>query len=222
MIRNTVAVYTRGNAWPYLGCAVIRPRKRHALSGTFLMAGTGYHSRIPNRLKNKWHRATCMASPGLDDATVAPMIPVSVVPMFAPRVRGNISSRVINPTAAIGVSVAVVMDEDWTMMVMPIPTSMLRYGLNPMTFFKTRAAPPLMMICRAYTMQNKHAHKPPKDQIVRNVPAPASVIFHSVRAMPPLRRRLSHNPFFILGHTAYVVLAASIPSVRTTVLEVLL
>ena len=59
-------------------------------------------------------------------STVAPMMPVSVVPMLAPSVRGNISSSVIRPTAAMGVSVEVVMDEDCTMMVMPMPPSMSR------------------------------------------------------------------------------------------------
>ena len=54
------------------------------------------------------------------------MMPVSVVPMLAPSVTGNISSSVIRPTAAMGVSVEVVMDEDCTMMVMPMPTTMFR------------------------------------------------------------------------------------------------
>ena len=67
---------------------------------------------MPERLKKRWQSATCIASTGLDVATVAPMMPVSVVPTLAPSVRGNISSSVIRPTAAMGVSVEVVMDED--------------------------------------------------------------------------------------------------------------
>ena len=58
--------------------------------------------------------------------TVAPMMPVRVVPMLAPRVRGNMSVRVMIPTAARGVRVEVVMEEDCTMMVMKVPMAMLR------------------------------------------------------------------------------------------------
>ena len=58
--------------------------------------------------------------------TVAAMIPVMVVPMLAPRVRGSMSSRPMRPTAARGVRVEVVMEEDCTMMVMNMPMAMFR------------------------------------------------------------------------------------------------
>ena len=90
------------------------------------MYGTGYQIRMPMMLKNRWHSATCHASTGLEDTTVAPMMPVSVVPMFAPSVSGNISSRLIRPTAQSGVSVDVVIELDWTRIVITSPMPMER------------------------------------------------------------------------------------------------
>ena len=77
-------------------------------------------------LKKRWQSATCQAWTGLEVTTVAAMIPVMVVPMLAPRVRGSMSSRPMRPTAARGVRVEVVMEEDCTMMVMNMPMAMFR------------------------------------------------------------------------------------------------
>ena len=115
-----------GKTFPYVSLAVMRPRNLHMLSGTLRMTGAGYQRRMPKRLKKRWQSATCIASTGLEVATVAPMMPVRVVPTLAPRVSGNISSREMSPTAAIGVRVEVVMEEDCTMIVMNMPTTMLR------------------------------------------------------------------------------------------------
>eukprot|EP00982_Pelagococcus_subviridis_P004084 29053-Pelagococcus_subviridis.AAC.1 len=75
-------------------------------------------------------------------------MPVRVVPTFAPSVSGNISSRVMRPTAAIGVSVDVVIDDDCTRIVMPQPMTMLRKGWYPTAFLSMRAAGPLKTIWR--------------------------------------------------------------------------
>ena len=73
------------------------------------MNGRGYQIRIPVQLKNVWARATCMA---LESLNKAAKIPVTVVPTFEPRVKGNICSRVRTPTPHKGVSAEVKAEED--------------------------------------------------------------------------------------------------------------
>ena len=97
---------------PYLGLPVILPREASTVERNLADAGDGVPKAIPKMLKKRWQRATCHASTGLDVTTVAAMTPVRVVPMLAPRVRGSMSSRVMRPTAARGVRVEVVMEED--------------------------------------------------------------------------------------------------------------
>ena len=48
---------------------------------------------IPEMLKNRWARATCMAVALLE--TSAARMPVTVVPMLAPSVIGNMTSRLM-------------------------------------------------------------------------------------------------------------------------------
>ena len=73
----------------------------------------------------------CQPDTGLVVTMEAAMMPVTVVPMLAPRVRGNMSSSWMRPTAATGVSVDVVMEEDCTMMVMNRP---ITRGLHSFPF----------------------------------------------------------------------------------------
>ena len=67
---------------------------------------------IPMMLKKRWQKASCS-----DDANVsasaanAANIPVVVVPIFAPKVRGYILSILIIPTPTKGVNVEVKIDE---------------------------------------------------------------------------------------------------------------
>ena len=51
-----------------------------------------------------------------------------------------------------------------------------------------------MMICRQYTMLNKHEQSPSRPRIVSRVPAPSSVMSHSSSASPPFRSLFSQSP----------------------------
>ena len=198
---------------PYCGWPVILPRKRAPSRGTWRTRGMGNHTAMPKMLKKRWQRATCHASTGLEVTTVAAMMPVRVVPMLAPRVRGSMSSRVMRPTAARGVRVEVVMEEDCTRMVMPMPITMLRYPLKPTTARSMRAAGPFTMIWRKYTTQKRQEQRETRERMVRNVPAPSSVMSHLSWMRPPLRRRFSQRPRSTSGHTAYTVLGARLAAV---------
>ena len=89
---------------------VALPKALAILSGTRRMKGIGYQIIIPEMLKNKWARATWSACT-LSETNEA-RSPVTVVPMFAPRVKGNICSRWIAPTPTKGVKTEVVIEED--------------------------------------------------------------------------------------------------------------
>jgi len=80
---------------------------------------------IPEMLKNKCANATW--SEAFPEVTMEAMIPVRVVPMLAPRVKGYICSKRSTPRPTKGVSVEVVMEDDWTTMVIPAPMIMATY-----------------------------------------------------------------------------------------------
>ena len=89
------------------------------------------------------------------------------------------------------------------MMVMNMPMMMFRYPLKPTTLRRMRAAAPLTMIWSMYTMQKRQEHRDVRDTMVRKVPAPLSVMFHSSSSKPPLRRRKSQSPVLTLEpHTS--------------------
>mmetsp|Transcript_12271 Transcript_12271/g.17255 ORF Transcript_12271/g.17255 Transcript_12271/m.17255 type:complete len:251 (+) Transcript_12271:226-978(+) len=122
--KNMTRMYTMGNPRQ---TRVALPSLRARLRGTRRMKGMGYQMRIPEMLKKRWARAVCMAV--ILSETRAAMTAVKVVPMLAPRVRGYICSSWMTPMPTRGVRVEVVMDEDWTRMVMPVPMTMARYPL---------------------------------------------------------------------------------------------
>lgn len=94
------------------------PNRLAAVRGTFRMMGRGYQIKIPTRLKSKWANATFMAV-GLERR--AARMAVKVVPRLAPRMSGNICSSLKAPTSTRGVKTEVVIEEDWTNMVRPVP-----------------------------------------------------------------------------------------------------
>ena len=85
------------------------------------MGGAGNHIRIPVMLKQRWHKAICTA-PNLR-LTRDAIIAVTVVPMFAPRVKGSIFTSGSTPIAQSGVNAEVVTELDWTRIVTPRPIS---------------------------------------------------------------------------------------------------
>lgn len=99
------------------------------------MKGTGYQMRIPDILKNKWQKATCMASGKVspDDAKLASN-PVAVVPIFDPKVKGYIRSMLRTPIPTNGVMVDVKIELDWTRIVIPAPSIMATYPVRKLNF----------------------------------------------------------------------------------------
>merc|ERR550514_608889 len=89
------------------------------VSGTLRITGRGYQIRIPKMLKKRWQRAIWIAF--FFSVTREARNAVQVVPMFAPRVKGSICSRVMICSATSGVRVGVVMELDWTMIVITMP-----------------------------------------------------------------------------------------------------
>ena len=87
-------------------------------SGIFRKGGMPYITRIPKILKSKWLKAATNAD---TVPVIAAKRAVIVVPIFAPRVNGNICLRVNTPAPAKGTTREVVMDELWTIIVMIIP-----------------------------------------------------------------------------------------------------
>ena len=87
-------------------------------SGIFRKGGMPYITRIPKILKSKWLKAATNAD---TVPVIAAKRAVIVVPIFAPRVNGNICLRVKTPAPAKGTTREVVMDELWTIIVMIIP-----------------------------------------------------------------------------------------------------
>lgn len=104
------------------------------------MKGMGYQIRIPVILKNKWARATCSASVPSD--TMAAMIAVMVVPILAPNDKGYICSRRRTPIPTKGVKADVVIDEDWTRMVIPHPINIPRYPFMLVALYTMRVDTP--------------------------------------------------------------------------------
>lgn len=88
------------------------------------MCGTGNHIKMPIMLKNRWTKAMCKVLNF--KFTKAAIIAVIVVPMFAPRVMGNIFFNGRTPAPQSGVKAEVVTEEDCTMMVMPIPMAIAK------------------------------------------------------------------------------------------------
>jgi hypothetical protein len=122
--KNIKIKYAIGNH-RYL--AVSSPRNIANFMGTFLMKGTGYQIIIPDILKYKWQKATCMALGKACpvDAKLA-NIPVAVVPIFDPKVNGYILSMLSTPIPTNGVRVDVKMELDWTRTVRPAPIKIAR------------------------------------------------------------------------------------------------
>ena len=76
--------------------------------GISLKNGFKYMSKIPKMLKNRWLKAATIAVTfSVKDANNA----VTVVPIFAPSVKGYICLSVNTPAPASGIIVDVVMDE---------------------------------------------------------------------------------------------------------------
>ena len=80
-------------------------------------------------LKKKWQNAICSVLTRSLLARAARM-PVVVVPMFEPRVRGYILSILITPTPTSGVILEVNTELLCTTIVSPQPTRMARYPGN--------------------------------------------------------------------------------------------
>lgn len=78
--------------------------------------------RMPEMLKKRWQKATC-SDRGMDSASCASAdkIPVIVVPILEPRVRGYIRSSSITPMPTSGVKVEVKIELLCTRMVKPAP-----------------------------------------------------------------------------------------------------
>ena len=68
-----------------------------------------------------WQSAIWSALSNEPDELKAASIPVIVVPIFEPRIRGNARSIVINPMLVNGTSDDVNTDELWTRIVKPQP-----------------------------------------------------------------------------------------------------
>lgn len=82
-------------------------------------------------LKKRWQNAICKAFGRLWGSLArAASKPVAVVPMFAPRVRGNARSRDTTPTPIRGVMADVKMELDCTSIVMPAPIKMAKYPVR--------------------------------------------------------------------------------------------
>jgi len=64
-----------------------------------------------------------------------------------PNVNGYICSRRIRPIPTIGVIVAVVMDDDWTAIVIPQPSKIARYPLMLVALWMNRVDPPNNIPC---------------------------------------------------------------------------
>mmetsp|Transcript_67405 Transcript_67405/g.130266 ORF Transcript_67405/g.130266 Transcript_67405/m.130266 type:complete len:280 (-) Transcript_67405:1037-1876(-) len=114
---KTKKMYTSGNQ---RRSAAKLPRPLAMPSGIARMHGIGNHMRVPKRLKNRWANATARPVGMLLLASAARM-PVTVVPMFAPTVKGNILSSLMRPMPTKGVRVEVVMLLDWNRIVTPAP-----------------------------------------------------------------------------------------------------
>ena len=97
--------------------------------GIALNFGCGNHIIIPIILNKRCANATCNASAGLETATLAANNPVTVVPILAPKVKGNICSNVITLMAHKGISVEVVILLDCTNIVTSIPIIIEKYLL---------------------------------------------------------------------------------------------
>ena len=108
-----------------------------------LILGCGNQIRIPMTLNNKCANATCNASAGLETATLAASKPVTVVPILAPNVKGNICSSVITLIAQSGTSVDVVILLDCTNIVTRAPITIDRYLLYANAFTNHFLARPL-------------------------------------------------------------------------------
>jgi hypothetical protein len=120
MTKNKPMQYTIAN---HLYSAVVSPSNRASLIGTLLSKGIGYQINIPVTLKSEWHNAICseyfsvFAGP-----LILAKIPVTVVPIFEPMVKGNTRSSVTKPMPTNGVSVDVKTELDWTIIVKMQPS----------------------------------------------------------------------------------------------------
>ena len=146
-------MYTTGKSFQTL---VTFPSFLAAFRGTFLITGIGYQMIIPETLNQKWQSATWRASSLLD--TNEAMIPVKVVPIFAPNVNGSICSSWITFIPTRGVNADVVMDELWTRRVIPVPMTIARYPLIFVALYRIRREVPRSIFWRILTNATKQVH----------------------------------------------------------------
>ena len=110
------------NFYLHLYVAVVSLKNTAILIGILLIGGIGYHIRIPDTLKSVWHRAIWRDFwIDFESALNAASIPVTVVPIFAPRIRGKTLSIVNSPKLTNGTSDDVNTDELCTNIVKPHP-----------------------------------------------------------------------------------------------------
>mmetsp|Transcript_19754 Transcript_19754/g.54936 ORF Transcript_19754/g.54936 Transcript_19754/m.54936 type:complete len:329 (+) Transcript_19754:240-1226(+) len=165
-IKNMTMMYTNGNPRQK---RVAFPSWRAAARGIWRMNGTGYQMRIPEMLKNKWARATRRAL--VPSVTKAERMAVPVVPMLAPRVSGSICSRRRTPIPTSGVSAEVVMEEDWTTMVIPAPSTMARYPLMLVALWMMRVEVPRSIFWSMVTMAKRQTKRIPMEMMKMMNPA---------------------------------------------------
>ena len=83
------------------------------LIGSRRSCGIGYHIIIPLILKNKWHNAICRAGASSSPSEAkAANIPVAVVPIFEPNVKGYTLSKATIPRPTRGVRAEVKIELD--------------------------------------------------------------------------------------------------------------
>ena len=107
-MKNTMNKYTIAN---HLYSAVVLPSAFAILIGSRRSCGIGYHISIPLILKNKWHNAICRANLSSSHAKAA-NIPVAVVPIFEPNVKGYTLSKATIPRPTRGVRADVKIELD--------------------------------------------------------------------------------------------------------------
>ena len=172
--------------------AVVLPSILARWIGTLRMKGTGYQTRIPLILKNRWHNAIWRLLSSLSpELARAARRPVAVVPMFEPSVSGNILSSLITPRPTRGVMADVKTELLCTMKVMPAPTMMAKTPVNClkgpgrsefMVFWMIPAIRPLRQEWRSLTIKTRQVHSMMRDRRSKRPPTalsdkPASAIY---------------------------------------------
>ena len=148
-------------------------------------------------LKNRWQNAICRAfwrSLVLSFA-IAAIIPVVVVPMFAPSVSGYIRSMLTTPTPTRGVMADVKIELDWTKIVRPMPMTMAMYPVKYlhfpgnsalMNFFIPFLMFPWRSEFRVLTMANKQMQRRARASTRRMAPRAPS-LSPSLKAYSPTK-----------------------------------